>query len=120
MEKDLQAKNYLSDPAYQNLSEDTFDIITEYTKSMELMNIKDDNKEGGNINMCRAITELIQDGNLEGMEQGIRQGIEKGGKALIEASRELGIGHDEIFGILMQKLQLSEEKAEEFMEKYWH
>ena len=98
------------------MDEDTFDMIAEYTKSTELMEIKKYKKKGGKTNMCRAITELIQDGKLEG----IALGIEQGSKALIETSQELGSTRELTLGRLMQKLQLSEETAGEYMEKYWH
>lgn len=101
-----------NDPAYKDLDEDTFDMIAEYTKSTELMEIKKYKKKGGKTNMCRAITELIQDGKMEG--------IELGSKALIETSQELGSTRELTLGRLIQKLQLSEETAGEYMEKYWH
>lgn len=101
-----------NDPAYKDLDEDTFDMIAEYTKSTELMGIKKYKKKGGKTNMCRAITELIQDGKMEG--------IELGSKALIETSQELGSTRELTLGRLIQKLQLSEETAGEYMEKYWH
>jgi len=41
-----------NDPAYQKLDEDAYDMIALYTKSRELLEIK--NKEGEEINMCSA------------------------------------------------------------------
>lgn len=37
-------------------------------------------REGGTLNMCRAIDELIEDGRAEGLEAGRREGIEEGMK----------------------------------------
>lgn len=94
-----------TDPAYQELQEDTYDMIAEYTNTAELMEIKNFRKEGEKINMCRAITELIQDGRVE---------------ELIGTSRELGSTWEATLERLIRRLGLSTETAEEYMERYWH
>lgn len=56
----------------------------------------------------------------EWLEKGIEQGIEQGIKSLIETSMELGSTKQETVERVMKKLQVSREKAEESIEKYWH
>lgn len=53
-------------------------------------------------------------------ETAYRKGIEQGIQALIEMSMEFGGGKQETVERLMKKLQISQEKAEESIEKYWH
>lgn len=37
--------------------------------------------EGGKVNMCRALTELIQDGRMQGLQEGLQKGaLEKSKK----------------------------------------
>lgn len=67
-----------NDPYYQNMEEDAFDIAVSYTNATELMQIKDDWRKGGKINMCTAITKLIADGRDEGRREGINQGRREG------------------------------------------
>lgn len=109
----------MSDPAYRELDEDTYDVIAEYTKTTELMKVKSYGREGDKINMCGAIEKLIQDGRMEGLNQGIEQGIEQGAKALIETCTELGSMREETLERLMTKLHIPRENAEEYMKKYW-
>lgn len=55
-----------------------------------------------------------------GIELGIEQGIEQGIRALVMMSRELGGTKQETVEHLVEKLEISQEKAEESIEKYWH
>ncbi len=109
----------MRDPAYQELDEDTYDVIAEYTKTAELMEVKSYGQEGDKVNMCGAIEKLIQDGRMEGLNQGIEQGIEQGIKALIETCTELGCTREKTLERLVSKLQISRENAERYMKQYW-
>lgn len=61
--------------------------------------------------MCRAITELIREGRMEGIEQGI--------KALVETSIELGSTKEETLNRLVEKLPISFETAEKYLKQFW-
>lgn len=65
--------------------------------------------------MCGAIEKLIQDGRMEGLNQGIEQGV----KALIETCTELGCTREKTLERLVSKLQVSRENAERYMKQYW-
>ena len=71
-----------SDAYYQKMEEDAYDVVALYTNSTELVQAKNYQRKDGKIDMCRAITELIEDGRAEGMAVGIetgrREGIETG------------------------------------------
>lgn len=102
-----------TDPAYRELQEDTYDMIAEYTNTAELMEIGKFKDKGEKVDMCRAITELIQDGRVEGRKEGR---VEE----LIGTSRELGSTWEATLERLVRRLELSTETAEEYMKKYWH
>lgn len=56
-----------SDPAYQDLAEDAYDVIVEYVNAWELLEQKDKVRgKDGKLNMCKALKELIADGRTEG------------------------------------------------------
>lgn len=44
-----------------------------YTGSENLLTVKDDYIEGGRVNMCKAIDDLILKGKLEGQVEGVRK-----------------------------------------------
>ena len=51
-------------------------MIVSVTGSAELEQVKDMYcEEGGKINMCEAIRGMIEDGRIEGVKQGIGQGL---------------------------------------------
>lgn len=52
--------------AYQSVDTDTVDIINLYTSA----DISKKHTEGGHVNMCTAIKELIEDGRIEGRAEG--------------------------------------------------
>ena len=83
------------DPAYRVMEPDTYDVIAAYTKTAELMKVKSYGEKEGRIDMCKAITELIERGRREGLEQGLEQGIEQGrtagmADAIMELLEDLG------------------------------
>lgn len=60
---------------FQVMEEDTFDVITALTGSTELEAVKEScMEEGGKIDMCRAIKEMIADGKMEGRVEGTLEG----------------------------------------------
>lgn len=63
-----------TDPYYQEMEEDAFDVIATYTNAEELIQVKELHRNEGGINMCEAITALIEEGKMEGIELGIEQG----------------------------------------------
>ncbi|MBO4902013.1 MAG: transposase [Lachnospiraceae bacterium] len=56
--------------AYQSVDTDTVDIINLYTDA----GISKKQAEGGQVNMCTAIQELIEDGRIEGRAEGLAEG----------------------------------------------
>jgi len=66
----------------------------------------------------------IRQGLKQGMElgkkEGIEKGLEQGVQALVETSIEFGSSKQETVERLMKKLKLTQERAEEGVEKYWH
>lgn len=63
-----------TDPYYKEMEEDAFDVVVRYTKAKELVQIKDYHKRDGGINMCEALTALIEEGRAEGKAEGIELG----------------------------------------------
>ena len=67
---------------FEVLEEDAYDVIAALTGAEELMQAKDGCLEGGKVNMCRALTELIQDGKLQGIQEGLQKGAREKSKTV--------------------------------------
>ena len=80
-----------NDPAYRQMEPDTYDVIAEYTKTGELMKVKEYSEKEGKVDMCKAITELIERGRRDGLEQGMERGIEQGIERGIQQGIQRGI-----------------------------
>ena len=116
-----------NDPSYRAMEPDTYDAIAEYTKTTELMRVKTYHEKEGKVDMCRAITELVERGRREGMEQGMEQGMERGIqqglaqgiRGIVETIREFGSTKEEAARRLREKMKLSDEEAERYVGQYW-
>ena len=111
-----------TDSAYQNLDEDAYDMIALYTKSKELLEIKNENREGESVNMCQAIKEMLEDEREEGrMEERKntereRKNTQKAQKAVVDLCREFGATKEQIIHQLMVKCALDRKTAESLAE----
>lgn len=105
-----------NDLSYREMQGDTYDLIAQYTKTNELMQVKRYTKKEGKVDMCKAITELIEKGRKEGVEQGIEQGIQQGlrdgARAFIETSIHRGAAYDYIVEMVQQCFGFSKENAD--------
>ena len=59
-----------TDPAYQSLSEDAYDVMAAFTKSKELMQLRE-KQEGEKIDMCKALQDWAAEERKEGRKEGI-------------------------------------------------
>ena len=77
--------------------------------------------------MCDALRELFAEelreskegGMSVGMTRGISQGILKGILVLLDTYQEMNLSEEEAERRIAEKFSLSEEKAREYIEKYW-
>lgn len=73
--------------------------------------------------MCEALRELFKDELVEkyedGFENGINKGISQNIETTIEMGKSFGGTREAVKDIIMKKMNLSEEKAENYMELYW-
>lgn len=67
--KDKLKELVRTDPAYKKLSEDAYDVIAVFTKSRELIEIKE-GTEGEEIDMCQALKEWAEEERQEGRKEG--------------------------------------------------
>ncbi len=59
---------------YQRVDVSTVDIINAYTAT----NISTSNADGGKVDMCKAIQDMMEESRVEGHEQGLKEGHAKG------------------------------------------
>ena len=66
-----------TDDYYKNMEEDAFDVAVQYTNATELIEAKEYYEKEGAVNMCKALTELIEDGKKEGKDEKLREQVQK-------------------------------------------
>lgn len=113
------------------MDEDAFDVAVHYTNLTELIDKKDVYKKEGNMDMCKAVRELIEDGRTEGRKLGMQEGIQKGiteGKneeriagirILIDTCREFGASREQTAEKVAVKYHLDAEEAAGYLNVYW-
>lgn len=92
---------------FEHVDVDTYNAIIEFLNSEKVLKNIVDEKEEEAVDMCKALQDLFD----EGMEQGVR--------AMIDTCKEFECSRDTTLQKLVEKIPLSEERAREYMEKYW-
>ena len=93
-----------NDVYYSEMDEDAFEVVTKYTNSKELVQVKDYSVEGGKNDVCKAIQDLMADSKEKGREEGRES-------TLIETAKNLlDILSDEV---IAEKIGLPLEKVQE-------
>lgn len=67
-----------NDAAYQDMDEDAYDMAAAYTNAEELIAVKKYHGKGGRVNMCEALTALLEDSRQEGRKEGREEGMTRG------------------------------------------
>ena len=104
-----------SDPAYQELDEAAYDMVSEYVNEEGLIEMKKYQGKGGKVNMCKALEDMRAESREEGREEGLAWGI----GAFIEAYQEFQVSKEKTIVKLCEKFDLSRERAEDCVRKYW-
>lgn len=84
------------DKYYKCMETDAFDVAVNYTNATQLIGKKEYYREDGRINMCKAITELIEDGRVEVMTATALRMIAIGKYAIDEIADISGLTRDEV------------------------
>ena len=78
------------------MDEAAYDVITAFTHATELTNRKLEPNEGGKIDMCEGIKQLIEEGKNEGISIGRNEGISIG------RNEGISIGQNSAFHVIRQ------------------
>lgn len=101
MEYVMKHKKY-----FENVDLETYNVIRAFLNSEKILKNEVCDKTGG-MDMCKALEDLY----AEGIEQGVQ--------ALIEMCKEFGCSQEDTRKRLLEKILITEECAEIYMEKYW-
>ena len=76
--------------------------------------------DGGELNMCKALDKLINEGRQEGLQEGRQEGRQEGLlKGSILTYQKLNVSKEDTCKNIMEDFSLSKEEAAEYVEKYW-
>lgn len=93
------------------------DILIKDKRLLEIDAIVSEVKESEEWEAVRM--DILDVGINKGLELGREQGLERGIQAVIETCRELAISKTNTKTKITEKFNLPEEKAKEYIEKYW-
>ena len=99
---------------YLHMDLESARMIETFGKAKIDMKQYEKNKE--EVDMCKAIEDMI----LEGKQEGIQEGIQEEIKALIEVAKELGATTDIIEKKVEEKFNLSKDEAVQAVNKYYN
>lgn len=108
-------KEYLdTHKACQNMDDETCQTLGMMTGSAGLLNLarRSKDKEKEEINVCRAIDELIEEGKKAGISEGIAEAV----RAMAAGMRKLEIPQRTICRMIAEELHMSMEQAEQFLQ----
>lgn len=103
-------------------------VIGAITESQRLINhALQSEKKGGQIYMCGALEELVnegvqrgrQEGRIEGLQEGILKGQLEGIHANIRTCKTFKISKSDTIKNVAKEFSLSEDEARDYVEKYW-
>ena len=100
-------------PHFQQLDEETYDTIWNYVGNKQMLKMKKASEtEKGGIDMRCAIDEIYEDGLAEGEKRGIA--------GMLDLLKELGCSANDAKLHLKNRLHLSEDTANEYIQKCWN
>lgn len=96
-DRKMLAELVQKDKAYQAMEEDAYEVITQYVKAEELIQVKDEYiGKDGKVNMCQALKELIEEGRAEGRASGLADGHAAAIRDVVIRMIEKGKSNEEI------------------------
>lgn len=97
---------------FGNLDMETYQVLRVFLNSEKQLKEFDRCRDGGGqIDMCKALEDLYEEGREKGIEEVVQLAIETCG--------ELGLSKEDTISRLKQKLKLSGKAAESYLDKYW-
>ena len=128
-QKDLEAlkKALRSIPELERVEEDTYDAVWGFLDK-RMLELKEKTQDGkGEVNMCKAVDQMLECGRKEGIEIGLERGMERGIaqekivgiKNMIELCQEWGGTYDNTQFQVEKRYHLNEAEAKAYMEQYW-
>lgn len=67
-----------NDENFQCMEEDAYEVVTQYVKAEELIQVKDEYRKDGKVDMCQALKELIEEGRDLAIRDVVVRMIKKG------------------------------------------
>ncbi len=112
-DKDALLELVNGDAYYQKMDEDAYEVAIQYAKAEQLVTIRENDKNEEGINVCKGITDLIEDGRLVGKAEGEAIGEARGevrtknifklylaGKSVEEIAQTCGVTIEKVEGLL--------------------
>lgn len=106
---------------FQHMDRETALLVGEFLQSESIVKkMVSDSEKGDEMNMCKALEDLYNDGVECGIERGIEQGERQKLKTQVSKKIEKGYSVDEIAEMLEESVEIIQELVNELrMNKQW-
>lgn len=112
---------------FRKMDEETYDTVWNYVGNKRMLEMKKINEQGG-VDMRCAIDEIYEDGIAEGEKRGLEigeargeaRGTEWGIRHMLKLLKSLGYSAEGAVTQLAIQCNLPDEKAREYLKKYWN
>lgn len=127
-ESDQELYEYLNEnkEAFSNMAEEAYDLIAQFSGSWKkLKDYKTDTyMKDGELDMCKAIDDLMAKSEKRGYDSGYDNGYDSGQDigiilGIVTTYKDLGQTKENALQSLITKKKLNKEKAEEYVNLYW-
>ena len=81
----------LGDPAFRNLDSEAYNVIVQYTHSNDLLELRENMKKGEKVDMCQALTMMLEEERKVGIKEGRDAGLREGRNAGLREGRNVGL-----------------------------
>lgn len=86
-----------SNPYFQSMDEDAYEIISKYANINDgVVKMDDYRREDGGVNVCKGIRDLMEHSKAEGREEGVQLGVEQERRDIIINMLEMNKSIEEI------------------------
>lgn len=78
------------DPAFRNLDSEAYNVIVQYTHSNDLLELRGNLKKGEKVDMCQALTMMLEEERKVGIKEGRDAGLREGRNAGLREGKRKG------------------------------
>lgn len=116
-------RNYVNEHEeyFRHMDRETALVAGEFLQSEKIIKkMMEKNEKGEEMDMCKALEDLYNDGVSQGISQGLSQGVSQGVENAIKLCKGFGATKEETVVKIADMFEKSEDEIWKEIEKYWN